>query len=315
MAYLSLDDQVRAAVDVVPAYGTEDWVAWRRGGLGASELPAILGLDPYRTEREVWQEKLGLRPPFAGNARTRWGHRLERVGIEHWEMADPGGNRRAIANARPFRDPRWPHLWATPDACSEDGCVGIEVKLTDAWSEPPERVRVQALAQAGICGFDRVDVVRLSFEDDPAVFRVERDERAIEDMLAAAEAWYAHHVVEGQEPPRRPDEAPADERQAALAADLRDVRRAMGRLERRERAIKDDLVASVAGKGVITGPGFRIEVRAAHDVTRTGWRELATGLMADMPEGEREALVGLHQTTSRVRPAVHPTWDEEEATE
>lgn len=301
----------------VPAYGSDAWVDWRRGGLGASELPAILGLDPYRTEHEVWEEKRGLRPPFTGNAKTRWGLRMEHLGLEHWTSEHPDVDP-AVRNDRPYRDPRWPHLWATPDGVGGSGTpreVGVEVKLTDAWVNPPERVRVQGLAQAGICGFDRVDVVRLSFDDDPTIFRIERDEQAIEDMLAAAEAWYVLHVIEGQEPPRRPDEAPADDRQVALAADLRGVRKAMAALEKRERAIRDDLIASVAGRGVITGPGFRIEVRAAHDMTRTGWKELASGLLSERSEEEREALIGLHQTTSRVRPAVYPSWDEEEASE
>lgn len=305
-----------SALAEVPAYGTDEWVAWRRGGLGASDLPAVMGLDPYRSEHDVWEEKTGRRPAFAGNARTRWGHRMERLGLEHWASLNPdmtlplGGSTLRLSG--------YPHLWATPDgvAGSPDGTtfVGVEVKLTDAWSTPPERVRVQCLGQAGLGGLARVDVVRLSFEDDPAVFRVERDERAIGDLLAGAEAWYVRHVLGDMEPPRRPDEAPADERQAALAADLRRVLVAIGRLQRQERAIKDDLVASVAGRGVITGPGFRVEVRAGHESTRTGWKELAAGLLADMPEEEREALVGLHQTTSRVRPAVYPTWDEEEAT-
>ena len=297
-----------------PPANTPEWVEWRKGGLGASDLPAILGLDPYRTEHEVWEEKTGRRPGFAGNAKTRWGHRMEQLGRDHWTEQHPDVDP-AVHNDRPYHDDRWPHLWATPDGVGGSGTpgeVGIEVKVTEAWVHPPERVRVQALAQAGICGFDRVDVVRLNFDDDPAIFRIERDERAIEDMLAAAEAWYVLHVIEGAEPPRRPDEAPADRRQAQAAADLRRVTRAIEQLEQRARDLKDDLIASVAGKGVITGPGFRIEVRAGHDTTRTGWKELAQSFLKDMGAEEREALVGLHSTTSRVRPAVYPSWDEEE---
>lgn len=296
-----------APVEAPPA-NTPGWVEWRRGGLGASDLATVLGLDPYRTEHELWEVKTGLRAADPGNPRTRWGHRLEAVGLEVWAGENAG--MLPVANDRPIRSDAWPHLWATPDALA--GPVGIEVKVTEAWREPPERVRAQALAQAGIAGLARVDVVRLSFSDDPRVFRVERDEAAIADLLAAGEAWYVHHVIEGHEPPRRPDEAPADERQAALASDLRSVRRAMAALEARERAIRDDLVASVAGRGVITGPGFRVEVRAAHDVTRTGWRELAESLLDGLAEDEREALVAPHRTTGRVRPAVYPTWDEEE---
>jgi hypothetical protein len=291
-----------------PPYSTPEWVLWRRGGLGASELAAVMGMDPYQTERETWLVKTGQVAGFAGNPKSRWGRRLERVGIEVWNEAHPDGD--AIANDRPFTDERWPHIWGTPDAVA--GTIGIEVKVTDAWVTPPERVRVQALAQAGICGFERVDVVRLNFDDDPAIFRIERDEAAIEAILDSGEAWYRLHVIEGVEPPRRADETPADERQVALAADLREVRKAIEQLERRERAIRDDLIASVAGKGLITGPGFRIEVRAAHETTRTGWKELASGLLKDMDEAEREALIGLHQTTSRTGAAVYAKWDEED---
>lgn len=302
------------AVEAVPAYGTPEWVAWRRGGLGASDLPAILGLDPYRSEHDVWLEKTGQAPAFAGNAKTRWGRRLEHVGLEWWTEQHPDVDP-AVPNSKPLWHARWPHLWATPDGVGGSGTpreVSLEVKVTDAWVSPPERVRVQGLGQAGIGDFARTDVVRLNFEDDPAIFRIERDEAAIEAILETGETWYRLHVLEGIEPPRRPDETPADERQTALAADLRRVRKDIEQLERRERAIRDDLVASVAGKGLITGAGFRIEVRAAHDTTRTGWKELASGLLKDMPEAEREALIGLHQTTSRTGAAVYAKWDEED---
>lgn len=305
-----------AVLDAPPAYGSDEWLAWRKGGLGASELPAILGLDPYRTEHDVWLVKTGRAPDFRGNAKTRWGHRLEQLGLHHWYTAQPDKEWTVPLGGSTLRKGAYPHLWATPDgiAGTLDGTrfVAVEVKVTDAWQEPPERVRVQCLAQAGLGDLERVDVVRLNFEDDPATFRIERDEAAIESILAAGEAWYVTHVLGDVEPPRREDVLPADERQEQLAADLRSVRKAMAALEKRDRAIRDDLIASVAGKGVITGPGFRIEVRAAHEQTRTGWKEIASGLLADMAEEEREALIGLHQTTSRVRPAVYPTWDEEE---
>jgi putative phage-type endonuclease len=298
----------RRTLDAPPA-NTPEWVQWRKGGLGASDLPAVLGLDPYRTEHEQWQVKLGTVADFTGNAKTRWGHRLEQLGIEHWCAVHKAS---AMPNARAFHDDRWPHLWATPDAIDSTGEVGIEVKLTSAWVEPPDRVKVQALVQMGLAHLERVDIVRLSFDDDPAIFPIERDEQAITDILEAGEAWYVRHVIEGIEPPRLPDEVPADERQTQLAADLRGVRKAIERLERQERAIKDDIIASVAGRGVITGPGFRVEVRAAHDTTRTGWKEVAQGFLAALAEDERAALLGLHQTTSRTAPAVYPKWDSEE---
>jgi putative phage-type endonuclease len=310
--------QPRRTLDAPPA-NTPEWVQWRKGGLGASDLPAVLGLDPYRTEHELWQVKTGQVEAFNGNAKTRWGHRLEALGLDVWRDAHPDHVYAPQANIEAYRDEQWPHLWATPDGYVPIGDdsrdVGIEVKVTSAWVEPPDRVKVQALVQMGLAHLERVDIVRLSFDDDPAIFPIERDEQAITDILEAGEAWYVRHVIEGIEPPRLPDEVPADERQQQLAADLRDVRKAIERLERQERAIKDDIIASVAGRGIITGPGFRVEVRAAHDTTRTSWKDVAAQyrtLIDDAYGYDFAAIEAEHQTTSRTGPAVYPKWDEED---
>lgn len=306
-----------SAVIDAPPTGSREWLEWRRGGLGASDLPTILALNPYQTEHELWLVKTGQAVPFAGNARTRWGHRLERIGYDEWKLAHPGWV--VTGNDAAYRHPDYPHLWATPDAValtSIEGPVGIEVKLTDSWTEPPDHVRVQALAQAGICQFSRVDVVRLNFDDDPAIFRIERDEASIDSILAAGEAWYIRHVIEGAEPPQRADAVEADERQVGLASSLRDVRRAIERLEKTEAVIKADIVASVAGRGVITGPGFRIEVRAAHEQRKTSWKDVAADHRQRLAEvgieaSELDAIEREYQTVSRVRPSVYPTWQEE----
>lgn len=294
-----------------PAYGSPAWVAWRKGGLGASDLAAVLGLDPYRTENELWQVKTGNVVDFAGNAKTRWGHRLERVGLEVWSEAN---DRAVMSNTLPFHRPEWPHLWATPDALS--GSVGVEVKVTSAWVHPPERVKVQCLVQMGLADLERVDVVRLSFDEDPAIFRIERDDAAIADILAAGEAWYVRHVIDGVEPPLSEGEYPADERQTGLSTDLRRVKRTIEQLERQERAIRDDIIASVAGQGIITGPGWRIEVRRSKGAMRTGWKELASAYRTALePHMEAEALdvlEGMYQTQGKPTTSVYPQWDTEE---
>ena len=49
----------------------------RRKTLGASEIPAVAGVNPHRSALDVYLEKKGLSAPFAGNAFTEWGLRLE----------------------------------------------------------------------------------------------------------------------------------------------------------------------------------------------------------------------------------------------
>lgn len=42
---------------------TEDeWLAYRRKGIGGSDVASALGLSPYRTKRELYYDKIGVEP-------------------------------------------------------------------------------------------------------------------------------------------------------------------------------------------------------------------------------------------------------------
>jgi putative phage-type endonuclease len=55
----------------------EQFLAERQRYLGGSDVAAILGVDLYRTPLDVYNEKLGLVQPFAGNRHAERGNRLE----------------------------------------------------------------------------------------------------------------------------------------------------------------------------------------------------------------------------------------------
>ena len=44
-------------------HNSPEWLAFRKTGLGGSDAAAILGLSPFKTNVEVWEEKVGLREP------------------------------------------------------------------------------------------------------------------------------------------------------------------------------------------------------------------------------------------------------------
>lgn len=43
--------------------GTREWHNWRRGGIGASEAPSIMGVSPWTSRFELWATKTGLMQP------------------------------------------------------------------------------------------------------------------------------------------------------------------------------------------------------------------------------------------------------------
>jgi len=62
----------------------EDFLAERQSYLGASDLAAILGVDPYKTALDLYNEKLGLVPAFEGNNQTERGTKLENVAAQEY---------------------------------------------------------------------------------------------------------------------------------------------------------------------------------------------------------------------------------------
>lgn len=45
--------------------------------IGASDMPTIAGISPYKTPLTLWEELTGRAEGFKGNNRTAWGHRQE----------------------------------------------------------------------------------------------------------------------------------------------------------------------------------------------------------------------------------------------
>ena len=49
-----------ASVQVNIEQGTPEWHQWRQKGVGASDVAALFDDSPYKTERDLWFEKVGL---------------------------------------------------------------------------------------------------------------------------------------------------------------------------------------------------------------------------------------------------------------
>ncbi len=299
-------DTLAIPIDV-PPYSSPEWVAWRRGGLGASDLPTVVGCNPWQTEYQLAALKRGETPAFEGNAATRWGHRMEAVGIEVYQESTGF----AVKRGETFADPRYPHLWATLDGRVPDLGRGVEIKWVGRGMDGlPQRMEVQALAQCGLADLDAVDVVALSPHGEPTIHRVDRDDAAIADLLALGEAWYVRYVL-GDEMPalddspearrflgrlRGTEQRTADDDQRMTLANLRQVRDSLARLDAAERGLIRDLKSSMAGTGVLVAPGARVSWAAVKARTTVGWQQVAEGLRTRVTDEEWGAVVSLATT-------------------
>ena len=59
----------------------EDWLSFRRKGIGGSDAAAIMGMSPFCTKRDLYYDKLGIQP-VVDEEEDNWvakevGHRQE----------------------------------------------------------------------------------------------------------------------------------------------------------------------------------------------------------------------------------------------
>lgn len=61
---------------------TPEWLEFRKGKIGASDCPIIMGVSPYCTPHMLWMRKLGLAQEQEENEAMREGKRLEPIALE-----------------------------------------------------------------------------------------------------------------------------------------------------------------------------------------------------------------------------------------
>ncbi len=58
---------------------SDGWHTWRSMGIGSSDAPAVMGVCPYRSRKELLLDKLGRGKPFKSNPAMQLGVKFEPV--------------------------------------------------------------------------------------------------------------------------------------------------------------------------------------------------------------------------------------------
>ena len=66
---------------------SDNWLAWRSKGIGGSDAPIVMGVSPYKTPYQLWEEKTGRKKPDdQSNWATERGNRLEPIARAKYEL-------------------------------------------------------------------------------------------------------------------------------------------------------------------------------------------------------------------------------------
>lgn len=189
-----------------------DQVAIRRLGITATDISAILGVNPYRTPLDVVLEKRGERPPYKETERSRWGHILEPVIRTDYEERHGVSVHVSGTLHRPADE--W--MMATPDGLvylkSGDQLAdrGLEIKVhgRDAvrfgyaqYGDPgTDDVPLWELCQCAwgmaVTGLRRWDLVPF-IDGAPNDYIIDRDDDLIDDMIERARKFMSDYLEGG----------------------------------------------------------------------------------------------------------------------
>ena len=193
----------------------------RNKGIGSSEMAAIVGLNPFQNQHDVWRLKMGLEPPFEGNAATELGTKLEPALLDLAESEI--GERVVKGSASTFVEKQDKILRANIDGFvgkAKRGNPIVECKTTgmqDGWGEPgtdqvPPHVVIQVHHQMVCAESDFAYVARLGppasgHRWEFSLYHVPINPEIAHTLRERAKAWWEKYVVGKTEPPFTPTDA------------------------------------------------------------------------------------------------------------
>lgn len=189
----------------------DQWLEVRKGGIGSSDAAAAVGLHPYKSQLQLWMEKTGqdgalpVPDPNDDTSPMYWGTVLEPIVATHY--ARRTGNRVRRINAV-LQHPE--HAWMLANV-DREVTGSAEVQILECktagihgarlWRDGvPEYVQLQVMHQLAVTGKQAADVAVLIGGQDLQVFRLERDEEMIAQLISLERQFWGY-VERGEAPP------------------------------------------------------------------------------------------------------------------
>lgn len=201
------------------ALDREQWLEVRKGGIGSSDAAAAVGLNPYKSQLELWLEKTGRSESASVhqgmNDPRFWGTLLEPyVAVAYQQMT----NRRVRKLNAVLQHPTLPFMLANIDRevigspevqileCKTAGEFGSRL-----WKDGvPEYIHLQVQHQLAVTGKAAADVAVLLCGQKLEIHRIERDDDVIARLMVLESHFWRY--VESDTPP------PADGSESAAKA-------------------------------------------------------------------------------------------------
>lgn len=183
----------------------EQWLENRRGGIGGSDVAAILGMSPWRSPYQVWADKTGQLPVNdSGNEFTHWGDIMEPILAN--EFAATTG-KKVYRQNKTYCHPKYDFLRANidRDIAGEPGFLEIKTAMeykSGEWvdEEVPAPYLLQVQHYMNVLDRPYCYFAALIGGHHFIIKKVERDQTLIDDVQQRLVVWWQRHVIAGEPP-------------------------------------------------------------------------------------------------------------------
>jgi predicted phage-related endonuclease len=261
---------------------TPEQLEKRKETIGASEIAALFDCHPYLTRYGLWARKVGLKPESDEHSRRlQLGLDLEQGVLAHgaWLLGIKIDPKRPESQTL-----QGTKLSATPDGFEVDeagnrvACVEVKTSGGAPWDDIPEHYRLQMQQQMLVTGLPRSRMIALFGSMQVDTWTLDAHPHVhLEILNRSAEFWANIDTVpqaSGEDDLKLATSAlstmapePAMELDGGLRIlddELQDIQSQVRVLEKRERAIKAEIIAALANgkrsKGIwADGTGWRVQ--------------------------------------------------------
>ena len=239
----------------MPPMTQEEWLAWRFQGIGGSDVPAIMGVSPWSTPFEKWEEKV-FKKQSEDNASKRFGRESEAFSRSEFEQIV--GFPMEACNVQQVL---CPYLRASLDGLSPDGNTVLEIKKANKEDHAlalegkvPEKYYPQCQYILMV-----TDLPVLHYFSSPAkggkgiVVMVERNQAYLQNELMPKVVEFWNRVVNLEPPPLSERDflnMDEDAQWCETVSKWKEAKDTLLQVECREKELREGLIALSKGRNV-----------------------------------------------------------------
>lgn len=182
----------------------EEWLKWRKAGIGGSEAASIAGLNPWSSPIRVYIDKIDEQVQVQeDNERMRVGRDLEDYVAKRFEEAT--GKKVKRLNYL-LQHPEHPFMLANLDRDIIGENAFLECKTTGSYSKSeweegvPLHYEIQCLHYMAVTGYTHCYIACLVGNEKFIWHRIDRDEETIENLIKIEKDFWEGNILT-QTPP------------------------------------------------------------------------------------------------------------------